>query len=393
MTTAIIISICLLLLVAYLFDITSKYTKVPSVLLLLALGVLVKYLSDRFDFRIPNLTFILPVLGTLGLILIVLEGSLELDLSRNKKSLIFKSFFISLFSIALFSILLTTYIVSFHKVNTLTALINVIPLAVISSAIAIPSSKSLEKQKREFITYESSLSDIIGVILFNFLTLNDNFGTKAFGFFTLEIVLMLLISFVGTILLAAYLNKITDHIKYLPIIITIFLIYAIAKSFHLPALLFILIFGLFLGNIQKLRKFESLKKFHPVNLGKEVVKFKEITAELAFLVRALFFILFGYLIEVNDILNTQTLAASIIITSGIYLIRLVVLKVFRIDARSILFIAPRGLITILLFLSIPLHFQIDFVNKSIVTQVIIFTSVLMVVGSFRKNEVLQPLSE
>jgi hypothetical protein len=37
-----------------------------------------------FDINLPDLTATLPVLGTIGLILIVLEGSLELELNRSK---------------------------------------------------------------------------------------------------------------------------------------------------------------------------------------------------------------------------------------------------------------------------------------------------------------------
>lgn len=38
MTIAIIITLCILLLLAYVFDLTSSKTKVPSVILLLLLG-------------------------------------------------------------------------------------------------------------------------------------------------------------------------------------------------------------------------------------------------------------------------------------------------------------------------------------------------------------------
>jgi hypothetical protein len=41
-----------------------------------------------FDINLPDLTATLPVLGTIGLILIVLEGSLELELNRSKVGLI-----------------------------------------------------------------------------------------------------------------------------------------------------------------------------------------------------------------------------------------------------------------------------------------------------------------
>jgi hypothetical protein len=38
-------------------------------------------------------------------------------------------------------------------------------------------------------------------------------------------------------------------------------------------------------------------------LNKEVAKFKELTIEATFLVRALFFLLFGYLIQTSEIAN------------------------------------------------------------------------------------------
>jgi len=46
MTSAILITICLLLLLAYVFDISSPLTKIPSVILLMLLGWVVKRLSS-----------------------------------------------------------------------------------------------------------------------------------------------------------------------------------------------------------------------------------------------------------------------------------------------------------------------------------------------------------
>ena len=68
MTTTIIITICLLLLLAYIFDISSALTKIPSVILLLLLGWLVKQTVELFNIHIPDLNPLLPILGTIGLI-------------------------------------------------------------------------------------------------------------------------------------------------------------------------------------------------------------------------------------------------------------------------------------------------------------------------------------
>jgi hypothetical protein len=261
------------------------------------------------------------------------------------------------------------------------ALLNAIPLAIISSAIAIPSSRNLTKDKKEFITYESSLSDIFGVIFFNFILLNEDIGSlQSFKTFFLQILLIVLISFFATIALAFLLSKIKHHIKYTPIILLMILFYSISKAYHLPSLIFILVFGLYLGNIGKLIYVKHLKIIHTEILEKEVVKFRELTTEFSFLIRSLFFLLFGYLMETSEILNTDTIIWAIGITACIYIIRALLLKIFHISLKSILYIAPRGLITILLFLSIPLSQSIEIVNKSMIIQVVLLTALIMMFG-------------
>ncbi|MBP6455233.1 MAG: cation:proton antiporter [Chitinophagaceae bacterium] len=389
MSTSIIITISLLLLLAYVFDITASKTKIPSVILLLVLGFAVKIITENLNIAVPDLNPILPILGTIGLILIVLEGSLELEINKSKLPLIFKSSLVALLPLLFISFGIAYYLNYFEDLPLKLALANAIPLGIISSAIAIPSARNLLKNEKEFITYESSLSDIFGVIFFNFITLNDNIGSKTFGRFAIELIIMLVISFVATLLLAGFLNKIKHHIKFVPMIILVLLIYSISKVFHLPALIFILIFGLFIGNIDELRHYKFIQKFHPINFTKNVHKFREITTELAFLIRALFFILFGFLIDIADVLNSETILFALYITLGIFISRFIVLKIFRIQTNPLVFLAPRGLITILLFLSIPISQKIIQIDKSLITQVIILSALIMMIGlmRFKKPEV------
>ena len=380
MTISIIITISILLLVAYVFDITASKTKIPSVILLLLLGFGTKVLSENLDISVPNLQPILPILGTTGLILIVLEGSLELEINKSKLPIILKSSLVALLPLLIISLGLAYYLHFTVNISLKLALASTIPIGIISSAIAIPSAKNLLKNHKEFVTYESSLSDIFGVVFFNFITLNDNIGSNTFGEFLLQLIAMLAISFAATLLLAVFLNKIKQHIKFIPIIILVLLIYGISKLFHLPALIFILLFGLFIGNMDELRHYKFIQKFHPVNFSKEVHKLREITTELAFLIRALFFMLFGFLIDIAEVLNTATILFAICITLAIFLVRYIVLTIFKIQSNPLVFIAPRGLITILLFLSIPLSQQIEQIDKSLITQIIILSALIMMVG-------------
>jgi len=400
MASTIIISFCILLLIAYLFDLSSSKTKIPSVILLLLLGWMLQQLTNFLNIQLPDFSSMLPILGSIGLTLIVLEGSLELNLSKSKIGLIKKSFFGALITIFVITFVLSflfQYLGGFPFRSCLT---NAIPFSVISSAIAIPSVRGISTSDKEFVIYESSLSDILGVIFFNFIVHHINYGFKTFGDFGVQLVIIVVISFVATIGLTILLRKIEHHIKFIPIILLVILIYTVLEFYHLPSLIFILTFGLFIGNLYKFKRFKWIKKLHPEELKIEDQKFKEITVEMAFLVRALFFILFGYLLKTYEILNTQTLLLAAVIVAIIFIFRTLQLKFSGLPLKPLLFVAPRGLITILLFLSIIPAQRLELVNKSLIVQVIILTALIMMFGlmafpieKVEEESVTFPLSE
>jgi potassium/hydrogen antiporter len=386
MSTAIIISLCVLLLVAYLFDLTSSKTKIPSVILLLFLGWVVRQATTLFSITLPDMTSVLSILGTVGLILIVLEGSLELEINRSKASLIKKSFAVAVLPLVLLAAGLAVAFAQLEGVPLKEGVLNAIPLCVISSAIAIPSVKLLPQFEKEFVIYESSLSDIIGVLLFNFVLLNTSFGWMSFGHFFLQLLIISAVSFIATLGLSFLLSKIEHPIKFAPIILLVILIYALSKVYHLPGLLFILLFGLFLGNLDELKQFKWIEKLKPDELNIEVLRFKELTIEATFLVRSLFFLLFGYMIETRELLNADTFVWAVSIVGGILALRAIFLKIWRLSLSPLLFIAPRGLITILLFLSIAPEDSIAVVNKSLIIQVIILSALVMMVGLMTRKK-------
>ena len=171
MTIYTLMILCTLLLLAYVFDLTSSKTKIPTVIVLLALGFFTKMGAQFFEFPIPDLTTFLPVLGTVGLIFIVLEGTLELELKKSTLPLIKSSFLMALVPMIViaFGLALAFHLIEGESFKL--SLTNAIPFCIISSAIAIPSVAGWKSNKKGFVIYESSLSDIFGVILFNFLHL------------------------------------------------------------------------------------------------------------------------------------------------------------------------------------------------------------------------------
>ena len=380
MTSAIIISICVLLLIAYIFDVSSPKTRIPSVILLLLVGWAVRQGANFLGLHIPDLSPILPVIGTVGLILVVLEGSLEVELNRSKLGLIVRRTVVALLPIILLSMLLALAFEHFDGISFRTGLLNAIPLCVISSTIAISSSQNLPTKDSEFVTYESSLSDIFGVIFFNFVVRNEVIDLSSFTEFGAQIVIILVVTVAATLGLSFLLSKIKHHVKFLPIILLIILIYTIAKMYHLPALIFIFVLGLFIGNLDKFERFRFMKRLRPEILVKEVSRLQELTKEITFSIRSLFFLLFGYLIETSELLNTNTLVWAIAISGGIFLVRFIFLKLSGQNVFPLLFIAPRGLITILLFISIPVGQTTNLVNNSLIIQVIIITALIMMIG-------------
>ena len=205
--------------------------------------------------------------------------------------------------------------------------------------------------------------------------------------------LMLVISVVASLILAVLLAKIDHHIKYGPIIILNILIYQISKIYHLPALIFILFFGLVLGNIDELKNLKLLRNFRFTKFNREVKHFKDVVIEATFIVRTLFFIVFGFVLKTEDIINVDSLVWSVSIVIAIFVFRAIFLKLGKMDMQPLFYIAPRGLITVLLFLSITPEQRFVHLNESVVIQVILLTTFVMMVGLLFEKKGKQEIEE
>ena len=389
MTNYIILALCILIVLSYIFDITSKYSKIPGVILLIGLGIFMRIVIDNTGVKMPDLEPLLPVVGTLGLILIVMEASLDLTLAKDKTVLIVKSASAAIILFTFFVAIMTIILVRFLEYGIIDSLLSTIPFGIISSAVAISSARNLDRQQREFIVYESSLSDIIGILVFDFILIYGNSVGSGLLSFTLKGVLTILIAVMVTSALALLMHKITYHINYVIILTVVVLVYVLGKLIHLPALLLVLAFGMALANNRLVENTRVSKYIDFNKFRNDLDSFKKIMAELTFLVRSFFFIMFGYYTKLEGLLRPQNLIASIAIIAGIYLLRVIFLwKFLKIPVFPYLFFSPRGLITILLFLSIPATARISLINEEVVTLVILISILLMMLGNiiYRNDE-------
>lgn len=376
----IIIEASIIVILSFWFNTLSKKTNIPSVLMLIALGIILQYAMGYFMPDKPEFDGALEILGIVGLIMIVLEAALELELKKNKIVPIIKAM-----GIALLGLLVSAWVAAIilhqfiPEMGMQSAWLYATPLSILSSAIIIPSVNGLSETKKEFHIYESTFSDIMGIMMFYFLIggLNPAEDT-GFSGFSINLLITIVIALVASYAIILIFQRIKSQAKLFLLIAVLLLLYAIGKKFHLSSLIIILIFGLVIANVKLffpgrlstyLKNEKVSQMYHELHI---------ITLETAFIVRTFFFVIFGLTIAISSLFSLSVALVSVLIIVSIYLIRFVILRTFfGSDIMPQLFIAPRGLITVLLFYAIPKEAQVANFESGILLFVIIATSLIM----------------
>lgn len=387
----------LLIIFSYLFDAFARKTKFPSVILLMLTGILIRFFIsfssyDNFNF-LDNL---IPVLGTIGLILIVLEGAIELEINREKLPLILKGFLAAFFILVANIVVLQWMFQQLFQMQGASAVLFAIPLAIISSAVAIPSASGLLKQEREFVVYESTFSDILGIMIFNYAlrqfdSKQDLVGAEPLISLGLQILGVVVISLLITYVLFRLMQQIEHHVKFFLILALLILVYAFGKLLHLPALVTIFIFGIFLSNVKSLLP-KFLRNYLDLDATeKEIHEFHILTAESTFIVRTFFFLFFGFSIQINDFTSSTPLVFGLLIFLIMFAIRY---AYFTIDSLKIMpgplvYMSPRGLISILLFIQLKdvtfLNMDESPIDERVLLIVILCSMLVMLLGTMKKQ--------
>ncbi|WP_113662578.1 cation:proton antiporter [Pedobacter nanyangensis] len=393
-TYTILIILSSLVIFSYLFDLVASKTKLPSVLLLLTLGIGLRILVDKLQIHTYSFLQILPTLGTVGLILIVFEGSLELKYAKEKNRIIKGAFLSALFILIATVAAITFIIYQITGQSLYLCFVNAVPFSVISSAIAIPSVSNINKKSKEFIIYESSFSDILGIILFNFAVANQHITAASFGQLAINTILILLLSVVACITLLYLMGRLRHHIKFFLIISILIMVYAIGQSFHLSALVLILSFGLFLNNADTIKHAWFRSVFIYKNLSNDLTQLHQLSAESAFILRTFFFVIFGFTMNIYQLNNFNIIANGLIILGSIYVIRFGYLYFFKKD--HILpegFVTPRGLISILLYYNLPQQLKLAEIGTPFLFMVVLGSSLVMSIGLMSTKKKNAPATE
>lgn len=377
-----IIEASIILILSFFFNEISRRTNIPSVLMLIVLGICLTLGIDYMEIG-GDLNFmpILEILGIVGLIMIVLEAALELELKKEKLLPITKALGIAIVGLML-SIWVAAEILEYfvEGMTTEKAWVYATPLSILSSAIIIPSVAGLKNDKKEFHIYESTFSDIFGIIVFYFLISpfeSDGHGTTLMAY-SGNIVLTIVISLVASYIIVLIFQNIRSHTKLFLLIAVLLFLYALGKKMHLSSLIIILVFGLLIANMELFFQ-GPLSKLLKVDKAKQMYDgLHVITMETAFVVRTFFFVIFGLTISLASLASFDVAMISLLIIASIYFIRFIILRIFiGKDILPQLFIAPRGLITVLLFYAIPEAAEIENFEAGILLFIIIGTSLIM----------------
>lgn len=265
----IIIALAVFVILSYVYTIIASRHKIPSVLLLILTGVITKVSLEFFGISFVPSQMYLNLFGTIGLILIVLEGSIDLSLNKESLPVIVRSFLVAT-GLLLFSSFSIAFIISyFLKVSFINAFLYSIPLSIISSAIVIPGVEGLDKNKKDFMVCESIFSDILGLILFNIAVMSADNASGLAGHIVLSSLFTVIISFLISFLLVYALVKIKSGVRLFPIIAVLILVYSIGKIMHLSTLIIVFVFGLTLRNIFNFMK-EGWK--NKINISAGIMK-------------------------------------------------------------------------------------------------------------------------
>ncbi len=374
---------CIALILTYFFKRLPQRTYLPSVILLILTGILVRFGLDQVNVKLDNVMPFLNVVGGIALIVVVLEASLGIQLEKEKYSLIGHSLLTAILTLIVTTLSIAGILFWQLDIQFGNALLFAVPLAVLSSSIVIPSVTRLTEPQKEFMIYESSFSDIIGIIVFYFVIawLQASGMFTSFRFF-ISLILTILVALVATAILINLFKKLNSRIKLLLLISNLILLYSLANIFNLSLLIIVMIFSAVFGLVlANQNKFKKLFKRFEIGTGSQERSEKEfhlITLEAAYVFRIFFFVVFGMTIDVKNLFNLEILLTSLAIVAAIFILRAVVLFYFsRANLFPEMYLVPRGLVTIILFFQIPDSLIASNLKPGILFFVIIFTNLIM----------------
>ncbi len=378
----------LIIFIGFLGGLVFEKTKISEILVLIFIGIILgpvlKLLSPE------KLSQFTEIFGALALMVILFEGGMELDLEKVFKTFSFAALLVSItfigttVAIALFTHLFWGY--PFLEAFMLGAV-----LGCTSGAIVIPlvSKMNISQETKTILSLESVLSDVLAiVIMISLMKLASAKEPNMFlGFkdlasaFSVAAVIGILTGFLWLKILKTVKDK---PFSYMITIAAVLCVYAITEFLGGNGPVSSLVFGLVLGNEEKIAPFFKIKKSEL--LGEKIKWFH---SEFAFFIRTFFFVYIGMIFSLKDLSSDFFVGIAAIILL-IFLVRYIstyfmvsVYKEKKEERYIIGTMAPRGLASAVLA-TVPIASGFALAGRFIeyTSMVIIATNIIVTVGVF-----------
>lgn len=351
-----------IILVGFLANLLFKLTKIPSVLLLMSIGVFIGPITGWI--ASDALLDIAPYFGTMALLIILFEGGLELDIMTVVRQAP-KATVLAVGVFALSVVLVFGFALYVMEMTVLNALLLAAVLGATSPAICIPvvQGLSVRDEIKTIVKLESALGDVLLIVSVLLLVNFDSTGSQGFGSVVLSFVTSFGVAFVVASVagvlwsrLIAWMGK--EPLAYMLTLGFMFLLYFMVEEMHGSAAIAVLMFGLMLENMEVITSKISVRVRRLAGIDIDSEKFilnqfiKNITQELSFLLRTFFFVYLGLLLDFGEL--TWVIGLFIIGISALLLIgRWLMMQIFKKMSRGftegeqqvIMAMLPRGLAT------------------------------------------------
>jgi len=394
-----------LLALAFVANRLFRLTRVPDVIVLLAVGLL---LGPVFGWVQPSLLRpFTDILGTLALILILFEGGLDLNLRDTVQHfpggvlLAFLGYGLSVGLVALVAW-------KSHDFTPLSALLVGAVLGCTSSSIVLPVLQQMRVRNplRVILLIDSSLGDVLAVTtvraLIDFGTHSGPFVGGFLGKVTLKMIASVAAAVLAGMLWSRILPLLSEERFWQAVTFSVMLLlYASTEATAHNGLLAVLTFGLTLANVRRIDPRLVGVFFAMPPPGKEHhVELLAFYSEMAFLVRTFFFVLLGVIVDVRGLKGHVTLTLATL--GALVVARAIAVKasrwswgeIERQDRQIALWVFPRGLITAVLAIQVlnARGSQFDFL-PALAFATIVVTNILVIFGSVQAKRAGSPPPE
>jgi Na+:H+ antiporter len=297
----------LVILIGLAGEFFFRKTGIPSVLFLIALGILLGPVLQLADSA--NVKTLAPYFGTLALLIILFDGGLNLQIAKvAKEAPLALAFTVAVFAASM--VATVVFYVWALQGSWLHGLLLGSILGGTTGAIVIPIVTQLEwvrEQTKVLLSLESAFTDVFVVVvalaIMNLLT-GAGGGGSMVGNVIHAFVDALLLAAVAGVLWARLLAWLQGQaLSYMLTLAAILVLYDIAELIGANGAITILLFGLVLGNMETIVGRLAAPIRRAIGYKLDQAEFaldtflKRLNEELSFLVRTFFYVLLGLIFD------------------------------------------------------------------------------------------------